>query len=107
MLARHFFKIDRTVLIWGSSMEELLTNRGGEKFYPRSIHHLGMVGAFIKESGIIETIDKMIPKTSTIMSGEKFFQPQKILMQSILLALKKIFWFSQMVSKFFKISIAF
>ena len=45
-------------------MEELLTDRAGEKYYHRTIHHLGMVGAFIKESGIIETIDEMIPKTS-------------------------------------------
>ncbi len=45
-------------------MEELLTNRAGEKFYHRTIHHLGLVGAFIKGSGIIETIDEKIPKTS-------------------------------------------
>ena len=64
VLAHLFFKIDRTVLNWGPSMEELLTDRAGEKYYHRIIHHLGMVGAFIQETGIIETIDEMIPKTS-------------------------------------------
>ena len=45
-------------------MNEMITSRTGEKFYNCCIHHLGMVGAFIRETGIMEKIDEMIPKLS-------------------------------------------
>ena len=45
-------------------MNKMITSRTGEKFYNCCIHHLGMVGVFIRETGIIEKIDEMIPKTS-------------------------------------------
>ena len=45
-------------------MNKMITSRTGEKFYNCCIHHLGMVGAFIRETGIMEKIDEMIPKLS-------------------------------------------